>query len=205
MKIKPCFSVLASVCCTFFLFTTIEVLGQTAKKRLLTKNLPVMNDVEAVSARIAYLYGADATIVEAYVQAAVDLESRTGIAAPVVVAIAIHESSFNSELFWNSGNPFGIKASRPWKGSTYTMWHDGEDTEFRVYNSAEAAVWDFAKFIKSRPWYADALACPMDDYFCFIDGLKRSNTQLGYSMNPFWDEAVLDIIYRIDLQPLTVH
>jgi flagellum-specific peptidoglycan hydrolase FlgJ len=203
MKSRLCFSLLASIFSTFFLSLTCTAFGQSSKTRFITTDYPTIGDVEAVSARIAYLYDADEHLVQTYVQAAVDLESRTKIAASVIIAIAIHESSFNSPLFQNSGNPFGIKASKPWRGPTVSMWHDYEETAFRVYDSPRQAILDFTAFIKSRPWYADALACPMDDYYCVINGLKKSNTQLGYSLDPSWDETVLDIIYRMDLQPLT--
>lgn len=161
-------------------------------------------NVQIVAARIATLYNVNASIVEPYVQAAVSLESGIGIAAPVVIAIAIHESSFKSPLFAAAGNPFGIKADKSWEGSTFSKWHDGKVTKFRVYESAEAAVLDFGNFVKSRKWYADALSCPMDDYPCVVNGLRKTAYEPGYSLNPKWDEAILGIIEKFELQTVAV-
>jgi flagellum-specific peptidoglycan hydrolase FlgJ len=160
------------------------------------------NIIHTVSNRIATLYGADEQVVESFVQAAVALERNSGVSASVVIAIAIHESSFTSPLFLKTGNPFGIKASNPWTGQTFTKWHDGEATSFRVYDSPEEAVTDFGKFVAGRTWYSDALTCSIDDYSCVLDGLKKTPTEPGYSMNPEWDEAVTRIIEKLDLYVL---
>lgn len=185
------------------LFLTIGLSAQTNKKTLFTSDTLAHGSVWIVSTRIASLYGADLKTVESYVQAAVSLESKTHIAAPIVIAIAIHESSFNSDLFAHKGGPFGIKAGKPWTGPVFSKWHDGANTQFRVYGSPEEAVLDFGDFIKSRSWYADALACRMDDYRCVMEGLKKTNLEPGYSLNPNWAEDVLGIIQKIELQSLT--
>ena len=161
-------------------------------------------EISAISVKIATLYQVDNALVERFVQAAVNLETRIGISAPVTIAIAIHESSFKSPLYMNAGNPFGIKASKPWIGPTFSKWDDGAETKFRVYASPEEALWDFGNFIKSRDWYADVLDCPFDDSRCVIDALKKTENELGYSMNPFWDEAVLGIIENMGLQGLVI-
>ncbi|MDO8367096.1 MAG: glucosaminidase domain-containing protein [Saprospiraceae bacterium] len=204
MKCKSNFiCLLASFLVILLSIVTVDVsFAQTPKGGLKTIEALNRDDVQAVSARIAYMYDADAAIVEQYVQAAVDIEGRSGVAAPIVIAIAIHESSFKSDLFLNSGNPFGIKASRPWTGPSYTKWHDGEETKFRKYSSAAEAVWDFSNFVKSRSWYADVFNCPMDDSRCVIDGLKKTDFEPGYSMNSNWDEAVMAIIQKVGLQAL---
>jgi flagellum-specific peptidoglycan hydrolase FlgJ len=176
--------------------------AQSQQEAPYTVDALLSGDVQAVSARIATLYGAEAKVVERYVQASINLESRTGMAAPVVIAIAIHESSFKSELFLNGGNPFGIKASKPWVGPTYSKWQDGVETKYRLYASPEEAIWDLSNFVKSRTWYADALDCPIDDARCVIDGLKRTEQEPGYSTDPNWDEAILNIIQKVGLQAL---
>ena len=164
---------------------------------------PTEETMLLVAARITEIYHADAGTVESFVRAAVQLESRTGVAAPVVIAIAINESGFSSELFINAGNPFGIKASSPWTGKTYSKWHDDAATKFRVYYSAEEAIVDFGEFVNSRTWYADALACPSTDYACIVDGLKKTDIELGYSLNMQWDEVVLGIIEKMGLEVLS--
>ncbi|HRI61464.1 MAG TPA: glucosaminidase domain-containing protein, partial [Saprospiraceae bacterium] len=200
-----CFPVFTAISLTVSLFVATSTTGQSARQsETLTTDAPLSSSVQETSARIAKMYNADLETVQAFVQAAVDLESRTGIAAPVVIAIALHESGFNSYLFINTGNPFGIKASKPWDGPTFSMWHDDEETKFRVYYSAVEALLDFGNFVHSRTWYADALACSMDDYPCVIDGLKKTDTEAGYSMNPNWDEGVLAVIEKVGLQELAV-
>lgn len=183
-------------------FAPGDLFCQSESSDQYTSDAILSGEIPAISARIATLYRVDTSVVERYVQAAVNLESRIGIAAPVVIAIAIHESSFKSLLFIEAGNPFGIKASLPWVGPTFSKWDDGAETKFRVYASPEEAIWDFGNFIKSRAWYADVLDCPMDDSRCVIDALKKTETELGYSMNPGWDEAVLGIIKKMGLQAL---
>lgn len=204
MKSKIFFPVATVIVLTVFLFVSENLLGQVAKRvsYTATEVLSSEDKVQVVAARIASMYRVDKQMVEPYVQAAVNQESQTGIAAPLVIAIAIHESGFTSTLFTNSGNLFGIKASSPWIGATYSKFHDGEETKFRVYGSADEAIIDFGKFIKSRAWYADALLCPKDDYLCVIEGLKKTDIEPGYSMNPGWDEAVLDIVERAGLRDL---
>lgn len=159
-------------------------------------------NIHDISYQIATLYKADVNTVESYVQAAVNYEDEIGIPATVVIGIAVYESSFNSYLFQNTGNPFGIKAGGDWTGPTFSKWDDGEETPFRVYNSPEEALLDFGLFIKSRGWYADALSCSSDDYVCVVDGLKKTETEPGYSSNPEWDEKVVAMIEKLGLQAL---
>lgn len=156
-----------------------------------------------VSERISTTYGADAYTVESFVQAAVAQESETGLPASVVIGIAVYESGFNSYLFQHSGNPFGIKAGKDWTGPVFSKWDDGEETPFRIYISPEEAVQDLGRFVQARGWYADALACPASDYACVVEGLKKTDTEPGYSTNPEWDERVIEIIERLGLQELS--
>ncbi len=195
-------SLIGTLSFIIFLFMAGSLAGQSTTDQSCNEEALNSGEVCAVAARIASLYGADEKIVESFVEAAVNLENHSGIAAPIVIAIAIHESSFKSELFLNAGNPFGIKASSPWTGPTYTKQQDIEESKYRMYGSPEEAVEDFCNFIKSRTWYADALSCPLDDYRCVLDGLKKTDSELGYSTNPGWDEAVLGIIEKLKLQTL---
>jgi flagellum-specific peptidoglycan hydrolase FlgJ len=199
MKNTPGFTVLIALLSAMLLFLAYTMTGQSPRG---ATEGPNYSNIQVISQNIAAVYGADELVVESYVQAAVNQESQTGIAAAVVVAIAIHESSFNSLLFASSRNPFGIEASKPWRGPTFSMMHDGKKTKFRVYTSAEAAVLDLGDFVKSRPWYADALACPTDDYSCIVGGLSKTGMERGYSMNPNWKPAVLGIIQKFGLQSL---
>ena len=202
MKNKLNFPRLFILCLPVLFFVSGELSAQPENNLVPNVNTLQDGDVQAVSARITTMYGVDLQVVERFVQAAVNLESRIGISAPVIIAIAIHESSFKSELFQQSGNPFGIKASKPWIGPSYSKREDGEEVKYRVYTSSEEAIWDFGDFVKSRTWYTDVFDCPIDDSRCVIDGLKKTETEPGYSMNPNWDEAVMVIIQKLGLQSL---
>lgn len=186
-----------------FLFALKYAAAQQTGSDLFEDNAPMNKAADPVAQQIASIYGADAQTVEAYVQAAVAYQDQIGVPATVVVAIAVYESSFNSYLFLNSGNPFGIKAGADWKGPTFSKWDDGAETPFRVYNSPAEAVLDFGAFIRSRGWYADALACSRYDYVCVVEGLKKTDAQPGYSSNPEWDEKVLELIERLGLEVLS--
>lgn len=204
MKSKTLIRGATAIALAGFIFGVDNLTGQATQtvSYTPTEALSSGDNIQVVSARIASMYRVDQQMVESYVQAAVSQESHTGIAAPIVIAIAIHESGFTSTLFTNSGNLFGIKASSPWIGSTYSKFHDGEETKFRVYGSADEAIIDFGNFIKSRAWYADALSCPTDDYLCVVEGLKKTDFEPGYSMNPKWGDAVLNIVERVGLRDL---
>lgn len=52
-------------------------------------------------------------------------------------------------------------------------------------------------------YHADALACPSTDYACIVDGLKKTDIELGYSLNMQWDEVVLGIIEKMGLEVLS--
>jgi flagellum-specific peptidoglycan hydrolase FlgJ len=205
MKIISGLTVLSSIFMALFLFVSGKSAGQEVVTLIFAKDTPAQDitQVQLVSARIATMYGADKQVVQSYVQAAVNLEGRTGVPASVVIAIAILESSFTSYLFTNTGNPFGIKASKPYDGMTFSVMDDGAMTEFRVYPNASEAILDFGKFIKSRAWYADAMACSLDNFPCVVEGLKKTETQNGYSQNPLWDKEVLDLIQKVGLQSLS--
>lgn len=158
--------------------------------------------IRGVAQRIALKYNSDRQTVEEFIRAAFDRQYQIGIPAPVIVAIALNESSFNSALFIRTGNPFGIKASGPWDGPTYPMWHDGEMTHFRVYGSAEEALLDFSGLIHSRYWYEDALSCPFDNFECFVRGMEKGETEPGYALDPNWGDNILRLIEENELQPL---
>jgi flagellum-specific peptidoglycan hydrolase FlgJ len=203
MKNSRCFPLLSSVSLMVLLFSAPVMFGQSTQEQTLL-SFPASSDVQQVSARIAAMYGVDQALVEAFVGAAVRMERRNSIAAPVVIAIAIHESSFKSELFLNSGNPFGIQASKPWTGPVYNKLENGETIQYRQYNCPQEAVTDFGNLIESRAWYKDARTCPLDAYACIIEGLMKSDTEPGYSADPNWGAAVIDIIKKTGLDALVV-
>lgn len=216
MSIKSCYSGIHLLCAAAFILAIEHSSGQPSNQVFQDRNkikssfgsyfnrgaAQAAQNGDAFSQRIIDRYGANPQTVRAFVQAAIRLEKSRGIPAAVVLAIAIHESGFKSDLFVQSGNPFGIKASSPWNGPCFSKWDDGQMSRFRVYGSAEEAVSDFGNFIQSRPWYSDALSCPPGDYTCVVEGLKKTDGEAGYSSSHDWDEAVLQVIDNLQLQPL---
>lgn len=158
--------------------------------------------IKNYSRTMALKYHSDALAIEAYWQAMYDNQYDIGVPAPVLMAIALNESWFKSELFRKTGNPFGIKAGETWNGPTFTLKRNGTTIRYCVYESADEAIVEFGKFIRSRWWYADALACPFDDFKCFIDGLKSDSNEPGYAMDPYWDMKVWRLIKENDLERL---
>lgn len=149
---------------------------------------------------IALKYRCDPETVVEYWKAICEHQYDIGVPAPVIMAIALNESSFKSQLFAYTKNPFGIKASNPWDGPTYEMWHDNEITLFRVYATAEEAILDLKDLIRNRWWYTDALSCPFDDFGCFVEGLKMTSEEPGYALDPNWDENILRLVEENNLE-----
>lgn len=203
MKNSPCYFNFSATFLTAFFFVAEKLSSQSDSSAPTFKlNYQYQSSIKTVAATIAAQYNADTATVESYVQAAVAAEDKIGIPAAVVVGIAVYESGFTSPLFLNSRNPFGIKAGKDWTGPTYTIFDDGADTPFRKYGSAEEALADFGTFIRAHGWYADALACPSDDYKCAVDGLKKTDSEPGYSTTAEWDEKVLEMIEKLGLDKL---
>jgi hypothetical protein len=82
--------VLANLLCSY----SFNAFSQEARQVNQTNqaSTPTEETMLLVAARITEVYHADAGTVESFIRAAVRLESRTGVAAPVVIAIAINES-----------------------------------------------------------------------------------------------------------------
>ena len=105
----------------------------------------------------------------------------------------------------NSGNPFGMKAGPTWTGQVFMMWHEGVMTPFRSYATPTEAVYDFARFLRSRKWFKDALACPTGDYECFIKGMSANvkRREPGYAADLLWPDKVRRVIQQYGLEVLS--
>lgn len=161
------------------------------------------NKVNSLAQGIALVYGGSPEYINEFLREAIRLEKRQGIPAAALTAIAILESGgFSSHLFENAKNPFGMKTSKAWKGPTFSMWHEGAMTCFRLYKTPRLAVEDFAAKLKGRRWFADAFKCPDSDYDCFIAALMPSAGEPGYSRDPEWGNKIKSIIKRYALQEL---
>lgn len=79
------------------------------------------------------------------------------ISIPVRMAQFVVESmAGTSELFKNSNNGFGIKASAPWKGDRYNHYSNevggARHSDFRKYPNLEASIKDNADFFTSTDY-----------------------------------------------------
>jgi len=85
------------------------------------------------------------------------------------------------------------------------MWHEGKMTPFRAYATPTEAVYDFARFLRSRKWFRDALTCPVGDYECFIRGVAANakRREPGYAADPQWPDKVRRVIKQYGLDVLS--
>ncbi|MCA0238554.1 MAG: glucosaminidase domain-containing protein [Bacteroidetes bacterium] len=154
-------------------------------------------------------FGTPVATVEAFMNEALKLEQTDGVPATVFIGLAILESAgFSSYLYQKAKNPFGMKATAIWKGEKFMMWHEGKMTAFRQYETPGEAVRDFASFLRSRKWFADALKCPSGDAECFLEGLsakqgkKSWQYEPGYARDPEWANKIRRVIAKYKLQNL---
>jgi flagellum-specific peptidoglycan hydrolase FlgJ len=168
------------------------------------------NSLKPIARVVADSFGAPVARVETFMQEALLLEKNEGVPATFFIGLAILESAgFTSYLYQKAQNPFGMKATNIWKGKKFMMWHEGKMTAFRQYDSPGAAVRDFAAFLRSRRWFADALRCPSSDYECFLAGLspKKGKTKAqdepGYARDPEWANKIRRVIKKYRLEALS--
>jgi flagellum-specific peptidoglycan hydrolase FlgJ len=161
--------------------------------------------IRNIAKMVSDSFGAPVKLVEDFIFHARKLEKNEGIPAKAFIGIAILESGgFTSYLYQQARNPFGMRATPPWKGPTFVMWHEGEDAPFRKYETPGEAVRDFAKFLRSRKWFKDALKCPVTDTECFIRGMSanKSRKEPGYASDPEWPNKVRRVIQKYKLDKL---
>lgn len=136
-----------------------------------------------------------------------DLNLRTGIPEPVILAIAGLESNWgNSELAVNANNHFGIKSKVEWTGLSYCKWtfeYEGwliyqTQACFRRYPLISESYTDFGNFILTRDNYAQIRGLPAWNYRAWLDGLREG----GYATDPAYTDKVLRIIWRYHLYEL---
>ncbi len=166
------------------------------------------SSVLAVAQMISDTFGAPVDLVAEFIAQAKKLEIREGIPATAFIGIAILESTgFTSYLYQNARNPFGMRATAPWRGATFVMWHEGRDAPFRKYSTPAEAVRDFNRFLESRKWFRDALACSPSDVDCFLDGLVANpdKQEPGYATDPGWGDKIRRIIAKYHLETLVTN
>lgn len=161
--------------------------------------------VRVVAQMISDSFGAEVELIEEFIWEAKQLEIDERVPATAFIGIAILESTgFTSYLYQNAKNPFGMRATPPWDGATFVMFHEGADSPFRKYNTPGEAVRDFAAFLQSRKWFRDALKCPASDVECFIKGMSANwkKKEPGYASDPEWPNKVRRVIKTYKLETL---
>lgn len=176
---------------------------------LLHAQSPLSPALKSIAGVVSDSFGTPVATVEAFMREAMALEQHEGVPASVFIGLAILESAgFSSYLYQKAKNPFGMKATNIWKGEKFLMWHEGKMTAFRQYSDPGEAVRDFAAFLRSRRWFADALRCPSGDSECFLVGLSPKNGKKsweyepGYARDPEWANKIRRVIGTYRLQDL---
>ncbi len=162
--------------------------------------------IRAIAEVISDSFGAQVDLIEEFIREAKRLETDEKVPATAFIGIAILESTgFTSYLYQNAKNPFGMRATPPWKGETFVMWHEGADSPFRKYETPAEAVRDFAVFLRGRKWFRDAFKCSPADVECFLKGLSanRKKREPGYASDPEWPNKVRRVIKTYKLESLT--
>lgn len=162
--------------------------------------------IRAVAKIISDSFGAQIDLIEEFIREAKRFETDEKVPATAFIGIAILESTgFTSYLYQNAKNPFGMRATPPWKGKTFTMWHEGADSPFRKYETPGEAVRDFAVFLRGRKWFKDAFKCPPGDVECFLKGLSANwkKREPGYASDPEWPDKVRRVIKTYKLESLS--
>ncbi len=195
-----------------FVFTafTLQIgFSQKAPTRVLISKpvapIELSDAIKDVASVIADSFNTPVATVERFISEALIMEEKEKIPATFFIGLAILESAgFSSYLYKNASNPFGMKATKEWKGEVFMMYHEGTMTAFRQYAGPREAVQDFSKFLRSRKWYLDALACPVEDYGCFLEGLKANpeKKEPGYARDPEWANKIRRVINTYNLTEL---
>lgn len=122
---------------------------------------------------------------------------KLDVPAEAIVAQAALETGWGKHMMQkpdgsNSFNLFGIKADQRWSGDrvmvTTTEYKNGvafkQVDEFRSYDSLEASVEDYAKFLQDSPRYQKALSAT--DSEGFLNELQNA----GYATDPAYAQKI---------------
>ncbi len=198
----PFFQRLPLVSILLFIAFAAQAQLSTQTSKLVAREVAIA----AAAKMLSDSFGAPIPIVERFMREAMQVEKSEHVPAAAFVAISTLESrGFTSYLYKNSGNPFGMKAGPTWTGQVFMMWHEGVMTPFRSYATPTEAVYDFARFLRSRKWFKDALACPTGDYECFIKGMSANvkRREPGYAADLLWPDKVRRVIQQYGLEVLS--
>ncbi|MCO6489623.1 MAG: glucosaminidase domain-containing protein [Phaeodactylibacter sp.] len=142
--------------------------------------------------------------IEKYRYLSVELNQRTGIPTPIIIAVAGLESDWGtSDLARKANNHFGIKANGDWLGPAHckpsTEYLDGVPVRnwecFRKYPLIRQSYEDFGRFLLTRPNYRNLRYYPEWDTWSWAIGLQAG----GYATDPGYAEKLMAAIeaYRL--------
>jgi Mannosyl-glycoprotein endo-beta-N-acetylglucosaminidase len=139
--------------------------------------------------------------------AATRLQSRTGLAPSLVVAIAINETGWGKSVLARDGNNyFGIKAlTGPGTAGTLSVdtWEvqDGQTISvrapFRAYTSLDDSISDLGDFLHASRRFSSVWQQGSDP-----GAIARAMQQAGYATDPAWPDKLVRIIDRYGLRSL---
>ncbi len=196
---------------TIFLIALIELLTLS---QLSAQNYTPQTKQEMIE-MLAKRCDESPAFIQEILGASVAVESIYNIPASVMLSIIIAESDgLQSTLSKKANNCMGLTKSNEWHGPVYCefkeVWNDVSftnetiETCYRVYDSLEDCIFDFAYFITNerRWWYNDAFEkCAMDDTACWIQAMMAVPNEprcLPASQN--WSDNCLNIIHVYGLK-----
>lgn len=139
--------------------------------------------------------------VSRYSGLAVEEMHKSGIPASVTLSQGIFESGYGgSRLAVDANNHFGIKCGGNWEGESISHDDDARGECFRKYSSVLASYRDHTKFLQSSDRYAFLFKLDATDYKGWARGLKSA----GYATNPRYDDLIIELVERYELQRFDV-
>ena len=123
---------------------------------------------------------------------------KSGVLASLTIAQAITETGWGTSGLASEGKaPFGIKATKSWKGKVYCKdtkeCYDGvnlvavKSEAFRAYDSWEESVTDHSAFLKANKRYKEVIG--------ETDAIKAA----GYATDPEYANKLIEIIEQYKL------
>lgn len=148
------------------------------------------------SGRPVQSYDSPQAFVDAIRPYAEEAANQLGVPVEFIMAQAALESAWGQQPADGTGNLFGIKADRSWKGASSlqsTQEFSGgafhhEQAAFRRYESTAESFADYVRFLKDNPRYSQALDHGGDGER-FVRGLQ----QAGYATDPRYAEKIIRI------------
>lgn len=184
-----------------------DVLGPDSYQSLET-NGDVSADLSVDESQVQFSSPAD--FIRQILPGAKKVASALGLDPLMMLAQAALETGWGKHIISqqdgsSSHNLFNIKASDAWQGAGVNVstleFKNGiaqkEKANFRVYESLEHSMEDFAQFIQKNPRYEQALLSATNPQQ-FINELHKA----GYATDPDYADKVISVYERLKTQDL---